>query len=128
MLLSHPVVSLFSIFVCFSDMLLLCHSVDFFSPFSFCSRTCYCVILSFFCCPFRCCIFQLDRQELQAALLLYMKSLARVIPTVVAHELEDMGRLIDLDSEQVQEEIVSVVDEVSPSSCVPAALKAVFLV
>lgn len=42
-----------------------------------------------------------------------MKSLARVIPTVVAHELKDMGQLVDIDSDQVQEEIVSVVDEVS---------------
>lgn len=41
-----------------------------------------------------------------------MKSLARVIPTVVAHELKDMGELVDIDSDQVQEEIVSVVDEV----------------
>lgn len=72
-------------------------------------------------------MFQLDRQELQAALLLYMKSLARVIPTVVAHELEDMGRLIDIDSEQVQEEIVSVVDEVSPPfMCVSVTLKPAF--
>lgn len=55
---------------------------------------------------------QLDRLELQAALLLYMKSLARVIPTVVAHELKDMGELVNIDSNQVQEEIVSVVDEV----------------
>ena len=47
-----------------------------------------------------------------------MKSLARVIPTVVAHELKDMGELVDIDSDQVQEEIVSVVDEVGYNSCV----------
>ncbi len=41
-----------------------------------------------------------------------MKSLARVIPTVVAHELKDMGELVDIDSHQVKEEIVAVVDEV----------------
>ncbi|CBN79889.1 conserved unknown protein [Ectocarpus siliculosus] len=71
---------------------------------------------------------QLDRQELQAALLLYMKSLARVIPTVVAHELEDMGRLIDIDSEQVQEEIVSVVDELmhEVTAEIPRAVEQIF--
>lgn len=47
-----------------------------------------------------------------------MKSLARVIPTVVAHELKDMGRLVDIDSDQVQEEIVSVVDEVRAAASV----------
>ena len=60
---------------------------------------------------------QLDRQELQAALLLYMKSLARVIPTVVAHELKDMGKLVDIDGHQVKEEIVAVVDEVRAVEC-----------
>lgn len=54
---------------------------------------------------------QLERQELQAALLLYMKSLARVIPTVVEHQFKGMGKLVD--SEVVKEEIVYVVDEVS---------------
>lgn len=53
---------------------------------------------------------QLERQELQAALLLYMKSLARVIPTVVEHQFKGMGKLVD--SEVVKEEIVYVVDEV----------------
>lgn len=53
---------------------------------------------------------QLDRQELQAALLLYMKSLAKTIPTVVAHQFKGMGKLVD--SDQVKEEIIAVVDEV----------------
>lgn len=53
---------------------------------------------------------QLERHELQAALLLYMKSMAKVIPTVVAHQFQGMGKLVD--SEQVREEIVTVVDEV----------------
>eukprot|EP00903_Cladosiphon_okamuranus_P018042 g16603.t1 len=71
---------------------------------------------------------QLDRKELQAALLLYMKSLARVIPTVVAHELKDMGKLVDIDSGQVQEEIVSVVDELmhEVTADIPRAVDQIF--
>lgn len=53
---------------------------------------------------------QLERHELQAALLLYMKSVAKVIPTVVAHQFKGMGKLVD--SDQVRDEIVTVVDEV----------------
>ena len=59
---------------------------------------------------------QLERQELQAALLLYMKSLARVIPTVVSYQFKGMGRLVD--SDQIKEEIVAVVDEVRRASIV----------
>ncbi|CAM9197640.1 unnamed protein product [Pylaiella littoralis] len=75
---------------------------------------------------------QLDRQELQAALLLYMKSLARIIPTVVAHELKDMGKLVDKDidinSDQVKEEIVSVVDELmhEVTADIPRAVDQIF--
>lgn len=54
---------------------------------------------------------QLERDELQAALLLYMKSIAKVIPTVVAHQLKGMGHNL-VDSDQVREEMVAVVDEV----------------
>ncbi|CAM9361413.1 unnamed protein product [Scytosiphon promiscuus] len=73
---------------------------------------------------------QLDRTELQAALLLYMRSLARVIPTVVSHELRDMGRLVDVDSDsdQVKEEIVSVVDELmhEVTADIPRAVDQIF--
>ena len=40
-----------------------------------------------------------------------MKSMARVIPTVVSHQFKGMGRLVD--NEQIKEEIVTVVDEVT---------------
>ena len=53
---------------------------------------------------------QLERQELQAALLLYMKSLARVIPSVVENQFKGMEEYVD--SDLVKEEVVHVVDEV----------------
>lgn len=51
---------------------------------------------------------------------MYMKSLARVIPTVVSHHFRDMGRL--MDSDQIKEEIVAVVDEVRRGSIVKRTL------
>lgn len=39
-----------------------------------------------------------------------MKSLARVIPTVVGQQFKGMGKLVD--SDQIKDEIVAVVDEV----------------
>lgn len=62
------------------------------------------------CALYRIPLEQLERHELQAALLLYTKSMAKVIPTVVAHQFKGMGDLVD--SDQVKEEIVTVVDEV----------------
>lgn len=45
-----------------------------------------------------------------------MKSIAKVIPTVVAHQLKGMGHNL-VDSDQVREEMVAVVDEVWASVC-----------
>ncbi|CAN0098655.1 unnamed protein product, partial [Ascophyllum nodosum] len=69
---------------------------------------------------------QLERQELQAALLLYMKSLARVIPSVVENQFKGMEEYVD--SDLVKEEVVHVVDELmhEVTADIPRAVDEIF--
>ncbi|CAN0042456.1 unnamed protein product [Discosporangium mesarthrocarpum] len=52
---------------------------------------------------------KVDRAELQTALQLYMKSMARVVPMVVTHHLQGTEALAD--SQRIKERVVEVVDE-----------------